>query len=903
MANEDGQIRDIPSKLSMGWAGYFNHMDKTLLPGNVITAPSKNVFIPSRDKIVIRAGSRTLAEPYTTLLKIGTTTGTFVVGETITGSVSGATAIIKEILTGSNLIYVYSIEGQFQALTDTITGQTSGATAPLDSIFASGPINGHYKKYVNKVGQALEIRSFIQDTPSRNQVYQALYNKAVYNPITFQYDYVQTWVDFLTEGGVNADQLPNINNGGSRIYFTEVYDNTAKNGRLVWTDGVDILSWSGSIGVVTGIAGTTLTIDTGLPGGLTLAQAGFDGGLGTNVVINGVNRTVTGGFGTSGNTIVVTDATGIVIGDIIADGVDFQPIIHGNGEVFHFAKTIKNHVIYGNFYSRQFWGSNALNVESSALKISTNSVQDDLIIANGNAYTGTTGKTLKFTISSLIPPPVRTFTPIVVGNQDVISFTGTHTGNNSDIYKVILSSVGPSYFYDIYLNGALVSAANTLATPYVANGISINVNYGAFPTTNAIGDTWILTIGGTDKYNYFVDNVLTGSGILASASTTFLGVTFSFAVPTGHALGDTWTVQLEPAVTKAWADLYFSVPVRKPAQGFTRFLPSNFWTMDIQEDVMYMADQRGGWSYLELVISPDALSETIDLQPLKQKNASKPIFPYMIGFLDNAIMYVTEDKKLDGISRKKFLELPQIGYLSDPVKLDFDRLTFIGGSMEYHDKKLWISSPNELTMMCYDNVRKYWQPPQEIPECAILSITLVWNSLTRSYVEKLIAHSNLRNQTNTLFIGTNDNGSAFAVKIRTGYLSYGNRWKSKNSNMTFVEGYMPSLFNIIYTVLSGINGAEGIYPHTVVPKFVRPPNGGPLGSGSLGVHELGSDTPLINEYFREIYPSTMQDFYFHALDLECHDLDQNWSVIGLGTNAVSSRSNNEQLKNSPILLN
>ena len=89
------------------------------------------------------------------------------------------------------------------------------------------------------------------------------------------------------------------------------------------------------------------------------------------------------------------------------------------------------------------------------------------------------------------------------------------------------------------------------------------------------------------------------------------------------------------------------------------FLPSNFWTMDIQENVMYLNDARGNWSYLDLVLSADLLTETVIVQPLKQTTSSRALFPYMVGHFDNYISYVTENKTLDLIGRRKFLELPQ----------------------------------------------------------------------------------------------------------------------------------------------------------------------------------------------------------------------------------------------------
>ena len=68
----------------------------------------------------------------------------------------------------------------------------------------------------------------------------------------------------------------------------------------------------------------------------------------------------------------------------------------------------------------------------------------------------------------------------------------------------------------------------------------------------------------------------------------------------------------------------------------------------------------------------------------------------MIGYSDNEILFVTEDKRLDMIGRKKFVELPQVGYLSDDVKYDFLESSFTKGSIEFTDMRIFITSPREL---------------------------------------------------------------------------------------------------------------------------------------------------------------------------------------------------------------
>lgn len=725
MADVNIKMKDVPSKLHAVWAGYLHYMEKTLIPSNVLTFPTKNCFMPNRDKVITRLGSEVL----------------------------GAEAT-----------------GDFR-------------------------IWGNHKKFSTVTGQDYEIRVF-NDTDLDGLRFQALWT----DPDTG----IPQWVQFTT--GVNTEAAyPDIDGGGQHVYFAEWYDNTAFKGRLIWTTEGLIDSWSGGITRVVSLTGTTITTDA------SWISKGFDGDGFPVRYPGGGTHTIASGAST--DTITVDSTAGLSVGDIIVDGIQIvDPTDTGGPSVVHFCKTIKNHVLYGNFYSRQVWGSNVSNVPSTSETVQTSSpVLDDFIITDGGSYSGSTVIYLRYMIAT-------------AGTPDQYTVYGSSTINGS---------------YTL-----LTPVPVDVTTPFVFNGVTLEVSNS-----------------------------------------------------TGHTVGDYWIVKLTPEVTDGYGDFTQNSP-RLPGQAFTFYLPSNFFTMDIQEDVMYLNDAAGNWSYLELILSADLLTESVILQPLKQTTSSRAIFPYMVGHFDNYICYVTEEKTLDLIGRKKFLQLPQIGYLSDPIKLDFLRCSFVGGGFEFWDKKLFITSPNDLVMLCYDNVRRYWQPPQEFPEAGILSIVGA----------SLIAHSHVRNQTNTLFTGLNDNGLKFMVKIRTGAYAYGNRWKSKKASMTFVDFYAHVLPHIQYSVLYGQDGCQGIVSHEIKPPAKGtcvPPDDGHIGGGSTGSVPIGGSATPTPAFMQEVWADSkllQYDWFFAALDLECESQDQSWAVVSMGLNAVSSPSRNAELINRDLTL-
>lgn len=416
-----------------------------------------------------------------------------------------------------------------------------------------------------------------------------------------------------------------------------------------------------------------------------------------------------------------------------------------------------------------------------------------------------------------------------------------------------------------------------------------------------VGDTFTLKInqGGADTFQWQKDGAAPTAihvAITGGIQTLELGVSFSFVNKTGHNLGGFWEITATQVVDKAWINFYYTIPVRAPGEGYIYQLPSNFWTMEPQEDVMYVNTKYGYWSYVQTILSANLQSEAVSLLPLKQASTSKVIFPYMITHFDNDLIYVTDNKTLDLIGRLALTQLPQIDTLSQPVQLDFDEATFEDGGMEYWNKMLWINSPHDNVMLVYDNKpkNKYWQPPQVIPGNGIPSI--VGNVL--------ITHSNIRNESFAMFSGTNgDNGDAYTVRARSPYNSYGSRWGWKNSNKSFVEGYISGLPPMNFTVYQEIGGCGGIQSHEIKPQTCILPDQAPLGSGNLGSHQNGSDIFTKDSHFYEIYPrfKPILKYRMVAMELSCKTTNHSYSWLTMGLNSVQGNMGTTDLLNKEVV--
>jgi hypothetical protein len=264
--------------------------------------------------------------------------------------------------------------------------------------------------------------------------------------------------------------------------------------------------------------------------------------------------------------------------------------------------------------------------------------------------------------------------------------------------------------------------------------------------------------------------------------------------------------------------------------------------MGVQEQEVYVNSSNGEWGVVSTTLSADLLSETVKLDPLKQAGANKVLYPYLIGHLKDKLVYISTSKNLNTIGRELFLEKPQTGYLSDPVKHDFTASSFIGGRIKFLNERLNITSPDEGIMHVYDDFKGYWQPPKMFPEMGLLSI----------FGNDLITHSNTRNQSFTMFAANSDNDQAYTVRVRSPYTDLGVRWQSKASSMSFTEGYVEGEPPIIHRAILGVNGCAAVYPHDMQPIICAISDDAPIGEGALGSHPLGSDPSLPGTYFQEI---------------------------------------------------
>lgn len=749
------------------------------------------------------------------------------------------------------------------------------------------PIIGHKKRFTNASGYVLEIRVTQSDDANLRDIIEVLapvYDNAGAETGDWAWYQLTPNVNTLVRAVGRLGMKP-------RYYIDDWFDTnldasqSLRVPRCIFVNSTtQVLNWTGGIVPITAVVVNT-SIST--VAGTTWRSLGFvpasEGGSDT-IIVNGVSYTITGGWTT--NTLTLANTTGIAIGDVA-----FSPILTDTltFEV-NSVRQNKNYLFYGSWKDRNYRMANNYNRPASQEITKSQALQNDMIVTG--TYTGTTQEVIRYEITQATTAPQQYF--LQVGTQpDNCVFSGTRPPNlvTRDVYRVEITIGAPTPTAQLYINNVITGAAFVI-TPDVAQtiGDGLSVTFVNIPVASyVVGSAWTYIIGGVDSYTAYVDNVVNVTGIALTTPFVYAGVTLLPNIPSGHQIGDFWEVTLNRKVTKAWIDFYFTQPVRKPGEGYIYQLPSNFWTHDVQEEEMYVQGAYGEWGYITTQLSADLLSEDVRYTPLKQVSTGRVIYPYMTGYFENNLAFVTENKKFEMIGRKELVQLPQIGYLSQPIQNDFNELSFEDGSMEYFDKNMYITSPNDTMMLVYNNQEgnQYWQPPQVYAENGILSI----------FQNYLISHSNLRNQTFKLFTGTDDDGAAYTVRIRTAFNSYGDRWQVKMTNTPFLEGYVSGNPPLKFGPLIEPGGCARWVPHDVQPVVCAIKDNASLGKGVLGSHALGSDVYYTNPHFFETPYTKLGTikFYFAALQLECTTKNHTYSILSMALNVIYANDGNNAL--------
>lgn len=443
-------------------------------------------------------------------------------------------------------------------------------------------------------------------------------------------------------------------------------------------------------------------------------------------------------------------------------------------------------------------------------------------------------------------------------------------------------ATGPIYNWAVNLDSLFL-----LQTATLVDGITFSFT---MPMNHLPGDTYRLSIQqkaeGPDTFSWSKDGDQEDSEVAITGGVQTLsdGVTIEFVETSGHDRGDKWTIKAFPEITDGYKNFSFSTPDRLPIEGNVINLDSNFWAMQPQESAMYINGSAG--EYYE--VTQNDIGLTTDR--LKSEPQFKALYPYLLGYMENDLATIVQEKSFNTIGRKQFLELPQMSTISDEVKLLFETADWEDADIVYGKSKTFFTLPKEGIVIVYDNYMKYFHSPMEFPR-RVSSISFIDN--------KAVGHSYERNESYELFTDElNDLGEYnIESKIVTPYFDEGQRFNQKSTSAIAFDGYMIGSPELQWLVNAGVGGCEGKPSGTINPIVCLPEDTASLGKSSLGFHGLGNSPTDVIPHFKYGKTFAPTKYYLRNIELTCSSPEQRWSIVSMGISVLEDRINNNNLFN------
>lgn len=887
------------------FSGYFSKIEKTMLPKNVLAKGSLNCFIPYGDKVIPRGPSTTYGQSLTTFENTG------VIGHYEKyKNLGGVEMEVKAFRSSDNDlkdVVQVEFEGEYIPITQNPNPNARGNGRIYFSRFFDSDLDPQQTKNLPRL---VWVDGYEDQTTQKGRVFSwtgGITRITGVSPTSLTTDIVWRRLGFTTNANGNVFIVVN----GKALQVTNPAD--------LDTVTVNVAS---TTGIVTGdIATSQIEIDE--------TPIAFDNCKQTDGYMFYGNlkyqKTYQSNAYGRPSTIQITGSNALQNDLIISNSADYI----GKGRNIY---TLTIDSVTPDIYEQTFYGQGTNNglfnlggySGTGNNKYKLLAISDYIITGVGASMTPSAGN--PDWEDQVFIGSTSGAIGVAVGGQYAVSFVapvkmlsgifekGETIVGQSTGASVTLLAIQNSNTFQLFKNDIQVISVPFNNSPFYS--IQADLNTVPLNTTITLVDGLTFTFPNPtvvspesyyelniqkEKPDTFIWQKNNGSttGDTVSSSDTAIqdGLIVKWVKNTGHSVGDFWKIEVNQIIERAWAEFYYVIDtetqqsLRRPGEGFVHRLPSNFWTMDTFEEKLYINLSNGEWGYIDSKLSADLKTETVTFLSLKQAGANKVIYPYMTGHLPNDLVFVNEQKELVSMGRLQMIQKVQTKNFSSDVQNDFDEASFIDGSIEFNDDKLWITSPEDFVMFCFDYDRNYWQPPQSVPDCAMLS----------TVGGQLIAHSNLNNTTRKINdidpLAIGDDGSKYRVIIRTGTYDYGDRWVSKDTNQTFFEAYVEKKDTLMFlTVYFDVDEPNRANKHQIKPVY-----GGEqqilalFAGGGFGSHQFASSEEVDTTYSREIYTGMgNKTFYFASLEYECFDTIHKYQVLSLGINIIESTRGNKQ---------
>jgi len=305
----------------------------------------------------------------------------------------------------------------------------------------------------------------------------------------------------------------------------------------------------------------------------------------------------------------------------------------------------------------------------------------------------------------------------------------------------------------------------------------------------------------------------------------------------------------------------------------------------VQEEFMYVSAGTDQWYKTLFELSADGTKEAVNIKRLKTSSQEAAISQGAVCNIKNNVAFVTQENGVDTLGRLENIDTPRSKPLSDAIKTELIDYTTTNVHTKYFKNNIYIALPSEGKVLIYNLEKGYWEAPQIM---AIRRLAII--------DDELCGHSSAVPETYKLFTGHNDNTNPIEAIAKFSYLQYGDRDRYKSLDEFYSEGYISSNTDLTLQLNIDYDGSTSNPEYAIDGAdedilFLSVKTVG-LGKDKLGENPLGTTTDDIDELskFRQIDTMVKQDFFEIQPVYKTNQVDANWKILAIGSNATYSQN-------------
>lgn len=186
----------------------------------------------------------------------------------------------------------------------------------------------------------------------------------------------------------------------------------------------------------------------------------------------------------------------------------------------------------------------------------------------------------------------------------------------------------------------------------------------------------------------------------------------------------------------------------------------------------------------------------VDKNETTERNGA---LPFAVTNFKGDTIFLAQDKTLQMITDSDLIQEDSIKLLSDEIALLLQRTNLNESRLITHERYIYIIAPLESTLVMYDTVDNYWQPPQII---GLSSMSVIEGDLT--------GHSNAQDVSFKMFRGRQDLGVDFEAIFAPGYITMDDEFLYKQFSKTGISGRTTASAEIKWETLYEAEGDKKI---------------------------------------------------------------------------------------------